>query len=190
MSSYSNHSELKLAALLREGDGEAFVEIYRRNWRMMYNVAFKRLRDEKQCEDLVQNVFTDLWERRGETDIENLSAYLHTAVRFQVIKHSTRMPGASPLADSLESTLISPLRSEDPLIEKEILEIVKLWIAALPEKRREIFLMYYTEELSSSRIAEMLGVSQKTVQNQIATATNSIRDQLSKILFLYIILVG
>ncbi len=186
MSSYRNHSELQLTALLREGDGEAFVEIYRRNWRMMYNSAFKRLRDEKHCEDLVQNVFTDLWERRGEVEIENLSAYLNTAVRFQAIKHSTRMPGASPLTDSLESVLISPLRSEDPLIEQEILEIVKLWIAALPEKRREIFLMYYTEELSSSRIAEVLGVSRKTVQNQIATATNSIRDQLSKILFMYI----
>lgn len=154
---------------------------------MMYNSAFKRLHDEKQCEDLVQNVFTDLWERRGEVDIENLPAYLHTAVRFQVIRHSTRTRAASPLTDNLESILISPLQPEDPLIEQEILEIVRLWIAALPEKRREIFLMYYTEELSSSRIAEVLGVSRKTVQNQIATATNSIRDQLSKILFLYII---
>lgn len=187
MSSYRNHSELQLTALLQEGDGEAFVEIYRRNWRMMYNAAFKRLRDEKQCEDLVQNVFTDLWERRGEVDIDNLPAYLGTAVRFQVIKHSTRTRDASPLTDTLESTLISSLRSEDPLIEKETLEIVKLWIAALPEKRREIFLMYYMEELSSSKIAEVLGVSRKTVQNQIATATSSIRDQLSKILFLYIV---
>ncbi len=154
---------------------------------MMYNSAFKRLHDEKQCEDLVQNVFADLWERRGEAEIENLAAYLNTAVRFQVIKHSTRTRGASPLTDNLESTLISSLCPEDPLIEQEILEIVKLWIAALPEKRREIFLMYYKEELSSSRIAEVLGVSRKTVQNQIATATNSIRDQLSKILFLYVI---
>ncbi len=184
MPSYSNHSELQLTALLREGDGEAFVEIYRRNWRMMYNSAFKRLRDEKLCEDLVQNVFTDLWARRGEVEIENLPAYLNTAVRFQVIRHSTRTRAASPLTDTLESTLISSLRSEDLLIEKETLEIVKLWIAALPEKRREIFLLYYVEELSSSRIAEMLGVSRKTVQNQIASATGSIRDQLSKILFL------
>lgn len=190
MASYGTHSELQLTALLREGDGEAFVEIYRRNWRMMYNAAFKRLHDEKQCEDLVQNVFTDLWARREEVEIENLPAYLNKAVRFQVIRHSTRTPGASPLTDYLESTLASPQRSEDPLIEKETLEIIQLWISALPEKRREIFLMYYMEELSSSRIAEVLGVSQKTVQNQIATATNSIRDQLSKILFLYIILVG
>lgn len=65
MASYGTHSELQLTALLREGDGEAFVEIYRRNWRMMYNAAFKRLHDEKQCEDLVQNVFTDLWARRS-----------------------------------------------------------------------------------------------------------------------------
>jgi len=58
----------------------------------------------------------------------------------------------------------------------------------LPEKRREIFTMYYMEELSSAQIAELLGISQKTVQNQITTATNHIREQLFKILFLVLII--
>lgn len=186
MSLYQNHSEQELSALLRTGDREAFVEIYRRNWRSLYNAAFRRLQDEPLCEDLVQNVFTDLWERRDEIVIENLPAYLHTAVRFQVIKCAARAHPVFPLVGDLESRLLSPLRAEDPLIEQETLDLVKLWVAALPEKRREIFLMYYTEELSSAKIAELLGVSRKTVQNQIAAATSRIRDQLSKVLFLFL----
>jgi RNA polymerase sigma factor (sigma-70 family) len=183
MASYGTYTEHELITLLKDGNREAFAEIYRRNWQHLYNSAYKRLKDEVQCEDLVQNIFMDLWERRNTTNIENLSAYLYTAVRFQAIKYSTRLPGTSPLVDKLESTLVSPFGSEDPLIENETLELVRLWIAALPEKRREMFLMYYSQELSSSRIAELLGVSQKTVQNQIATATNTIREQLSRLLF-------
>lgn len=185
---YKNHTEQELTALLREGDATAFVEIYRRNWQRMYNTAYKRLKDPYQCEDLVQNIFTDLWERRTEVLIGNLQAYLQTAVRFQVVKYTTRTSNVSPFADILETTLASAGNTDDSIIENELLELVRLWVAALPEKRREIFILYYMEEHSSERIAELLGISQKTVQNQLATATGALRSQLSKVLLVCLML--
>ncbi len=185
---YKNHTEQELTALLREGDETAFVEIYRRNWQRMYNTAYKRLKDAYQCEDIVQNIFTDLWERRTEILIGNLQAYLQTAVKFQVIKYSTRTSNVSPFVDILETTIVSTGNADDPIIENELLELVRLWVAALPEKRREIFVLYYMEEHPSDRIAELLGISQKTVQNQLATATNALRSQLSKVLLICLIL--
>lgn len=185
---YGNHTEQELTALLYEGDETAFVEIYRRNWQRMYNTAYKRLKDAYQCEDLVQNIFTDLWERRTAMLIGNLQAYLQTAVRFQVIKYSTRTSDVSPFADILESTLASAGNTDDPIIENELSELVRVWVAALPEKRREIFILYYMEEHPSDRIAELLGISQKTVQNQLATAANSLRSQLTKVLLISLML--
>lgn len=182
MSLYQNHSDQELTSLLRQGDDNAFVELYRRNWRAMYKAAYKRLQLEEVCEDIVQNIFVDLWERRNEIDLDHPTAYLQSAVRFQVIKFSTRQRKNIPLVEHLENTLISSLRSEDPLIEAETEHLIRLWINALPEKRREIFLMYYMENLSSAKIAELLGISQKTVQNQLTSATSSIRSQLSKTL--------
>ncbi len=187
MGSYKDNTVEELFHLLKEGDENAFVEIYRRNWRMMFDAAYRRLHDESACEDLVQNIFTDLWERRATLQIENLTGYLLSAVKFQVIKYSTRIPYSIPLLDKLETQFISPLGSEDPLIEAESMELVKLWIAALPEKRREIFLMHYTDEMSTARIAEILGISQKNVQNKINTASKTIRDQLSK---MFLLLIG
>ncbi len=186
MPDFDNLNEQQLTALFMDGDEEAFVEIYRRNWRIMFNAAYKRLGDETQCEDLVQNIFVDLWERRQTILIENLSAYLQTAVRFQVIKYSTRLRSTSPLVEHFENIFISPLKSEDALLESEIAGLVSLWIDALPEKRREAFVMYYLEGQSTSQIAETLGITQKTVQNQIASASASIRSQLSKTLSLLI----
>lgn len=185
---YGNHTEQELTALLYEGNEAAFVEIYRRNWQRMYSTAYKRLKDPYVCEDLVQNIFTDLWDRRTEVLIGNLQAYLQTAVRFQVIKYSTRASDVSPFSDLIETTLTSAISPDDSLIENELLELVRLWIAALPEKRREIFILYYMEDLTSDRIAELLGISQKTVQNQLATAANTLRSQLSKMLLLCLLL--
>lgn len=189
MRPYKDYTDDELVNLLKEGDETAFVEIYRQNWRIMFDAAYRRLQDESACEDLVQNIFTDLWERRAALQIDNLTGYLLTAIKFQVIKYSTRSQRSFPILDELEHRIISPLRSEDPLIETESLELVKLWIAALPEKRREIFIMHYMEELSSARIAQLLGISQKTVQNQITTATKTIRDQLLKMFFLMVVMV-
>jgi RNA polymerase sigma factor (sigma-70 family) len=124
----------------------------------------------------------------AEVLIGNLQAYLQTAVRFQVIKYSTRASDVSPFSDLIKTTLTSAISPDDSLIENELLELVRLWIAALPEKRREIFILYYMEDLTSDRIAELLGISQKTVQNQLATAANTLRSQLSKMLLLCLLL--
>ncbi|MFD1143769.1 RNA polymerase sigma factor [Larkinella insperata] len=182
MSVYSDYVDHDLLPLLAEGDEEAFAEIYRRYWQRLYSSAYKRLRNEDQCQDLVQNVFTDLWERKAQHTIDNLPAYLFTAVRFQVLKQVSRQPGTADLLDAFEAILTSPIHSDDSLLEQEILNLVKLWVAALPEKRREIFLMYYSQDLSTADIADSLGVSQKTVQNQLHTATTALRARLARIL--------
>jgi RNA polymerase sigma factor (sigma-70 family) len=179
-------NDRQLTTLFIEGDEEAFVEIYRRNWQTMFNSAYKRLEDESQCEDLVQNIFVDLWERRQTVAIDNLSAYLLTAVKFQVIKYSTRRRSTAPLIDNFENYLISPLTSEDHLLDSEIAELVTLWIEALPEKRRMAFVMYYLEGMSTTQISEKLGITQKTVQNQIANASENIRNQVSKVFIFFI----
>lgn len=188
MLSIETFNEQQLTSLLKEGNEDAFVEIYRRNWRSMFNAAYRRLEDEKQCEDLVQNIFVDLWERRQLVEIINLSAYLATAVRFQVIKYATRVQSTSPFIEQFENILISPFKSEDALLDAEIAEVFTLWIDALPEKRREAFIMYYIDGRSTSDIAENLGITQKTVQNQIASASARIRQQLAKTLCLIYLL--
>lgn len=184
---YGNFTDKQLTDLLRDGDEIAFTVLYRRHWQGMYNASYKRLKNTALCQDIVQNIFTDVWERRNEIDIENLQAYLHTAVRFQVIKLTTRQPQNSDFFCALEMTLTSPGQADDALLEREVLELVQLWIAALPEKRREIFLLHYFHDRSTSDIARDLDISQKTVQNQLNTATTALRLQLHKILFLYLI---
>lgn len=173
--------ESVLFALLKQGDQTAFEEIYKRYWPQLYNAAYKRLPEKEKCKDIIQNIFISLWTRREDLALENPSAYLHTAVRFQVLKHVARNPKCSFLTETFQDELISPLASDAELLEKEAKDVLTLFLAALPKKRRNIFVMHYFEGLSTAKIATELQISQKTVQNQLTTASHAIRLKLTHI---------
>lgn len=184
----ANQDDIDLLHLLKQDVQAAFDEIYRRYWSVLYNAAYKRTRNREQCKDAVQNVFIDLWSRRNDVSITNLSAYLHTAVRFQVLKAVTRNAQQSVFLDGFENLIVSPHNLEDNLREKEILKLLELWLETLPERRRQIFILRYREGFSTREIAEKLGISQNTVQAQLYTATESLRERFAQLLALSVII--
>jgi len=177
-----------LFALLKQGDETAFEKIYKLYWVELYNAAYKRLPEKEKCQDIIQNIFADLWTRREEVDIDNPTAYLHTAVRFQVLKQITRTPKNSFISTQFEKELISPLATDSGLLEKEAKNLIELYIAALPEKRKNIFLMHFYEGLSTANIAFKLNVSRKTVQNQLTTASHGLRFKLTHMFLWFVFL--
>ncbi len=179
--------DVELLAGLKSGNQEAFTHIYRKYWQGLYNAAFKRVKNKEQCQDIVQSVFTSLWDRRGEVNINNISAYLHTAVKFQVFKQAARSPNTTEFLEAFEHIITSPVNTDDAILEKEILLMIKLWIDALPDKRRKIFLMHYNDDLSTAEIAGRLNISRKTVQNQLNTASQALRLRLVQLLSLLIL---
>lgn len=175
-----NDDELFLQ--LKQNDRAAFSEIYKRYWQELYDDAYNRTRNREQCEDIVQNVLADLWLRRETHNIENLRAYLHSAVKFQFYKLVSKQRGAAVYLDYLDELLYSSINADDILREKEIARVIELWLKTLPEKRRKIFLMRYAEDMSTRQIADTLGISQNTVQAQLHTASQSLTTRLAQFL--------
>lgn len=173
---------------LKQGNRGAFDEIYNRYWGVLYNAAYKRTRDREQCMDAIQNVFIDLWQRRAEVHITHLSAWLHQAVRFQILKAIAKNPQQSVFVSDFEQLLTSPITTDDRLQEKEAIQLIELWLQTLPEKRRNIFILHYKDGLTTRQIAEHLGISQNTVQAQLYTATAGLREKLGKLFTLYLVL--
>lgn len=188
MESYNTFSDQQLLALLRQDDSEAFSEIYNRYWSPLFSTAYKRLRDKEQCRDVLQNLFTDIWNRKNSFQVENLAAYLHSSVRFLLYKQLAKSPLRAVYYQEFEETIASPFLADDLVNDKELMKLLESWIEALPEKRRKIFLLYYSEDLSTSEIAERLGVSRKTVQNQIVNANVYLRTRFAQFLCLSFVL--
>ena len=170
--------------LIAQDDIASFEQLYHRHWQSLFNAAYKRLKNIDQCKDIVQDVFTDLWLRRGKVEIENLDAYLHTAIRFQSYKRIAAGKTTAAFFEPFETISTSPFEAEKNVAEKELAELAKTWLASLPEKRKEIFLLHFVEHLSTQEIADRLNISQKTVQNQLGTAAKSLRGRIIPVFFL------
>ena len=184
----TNCNDIELLLSLKNGERSAFEQIFNRYWSSLYDAAYKRLKDKGQCKDIIQDVFADLWIRREKVRIENLEAYLHTAIRFQIFKNASRNKISPVFIELYDSIASSPYHPGLELEEKELEELAQVWIDSLPEKRRMIFQFHFREHLSTKEIAEKLGISQKTVQNQLGTASRDFRDQVigSALFLLYL----
>ncbi|MDR3711388.1 MAG: RNA polymerase sigma-70 factor [Puia sp.] len=184
------HTDNELLALLSQDDRNAFESLYKRYWPTLYDTAHQRLKNNQQAEDIVQDIFIDLWNRRARLTIANLAAYLHTAVRFRVFNYVHRDLAAESFYEPFETMATYYTGADGQLLEKEMMRLVRAYAETLPEKRRKIFLMHLTGNLSTREIAEQLRVSQKTVQNQLGNALHGLRTHIIPTLLLLLSVLG
>jgi RNA polymerase sigma-70 factor (family 1) len=169
---------------LQNNSETAFNELYGRYWDRLYLYTYSILRDKSISEDIIQDVFCDLWNRRNELDIERPSSYLYQAVKRQIFKRFRRKKLSSYFCDQF-TEFISESKVEQIVEYKELNSRVEKLISELPEQRRIIFLMSRIEELSNKEIASQLNLSVRTVKNQISLALKFIRKSLKIVIFLF-----
>lgn len=172
-------SDRELFHLIKKDDRLAFDELYNRYWLPLFNKAYKRLRDKEACSDILQDIFTDLWNKRATRDIENISAYLQGAVKNKIFSLLAEGKVSGFFIQPFEN-MVSASSADSSFNQKEINHLLYLWMQTLPEKRREIFRLKYYEGASTRVISEQLNISQKTVQNQLLLAFNDLRVHISR----------
>lgn len=171
---------------LYEGNSKAFDAIYEKYWHQVYSTAFKRLKNADQARDVTQDVFLKLWLNRSRVRIKNLQAYLFTAVRNNVYKWMEKEQKFTPIPELLLHLKTAPDRADAGLLEKEFMKAYEALIDMLTPSQQEIFRLRYHQGLSTAEIAGQLGISRKTVQNQLGKALARLQTSLP---VLYIILI-
>lgn len=175
-------SDQQLMELIRQDDRNAFDQIYKRYWKKLFMYAGKVVRDEDEAQDIVQDIFVSLWQRRREElCINSLSSYLHGAVRYKGLRYVrsnlTKHNYLSSLQNFFETG--SDMLNEQ-LDVKELNLLIHDQIGQLPPKMKEIFILSRIEQLSHKEIAERLNISDKTVKKQINRSLNIFRLILDK----------
>lgn len=174
----SLYTDASLLALLAKGEQWAFETIYYRYWRSLLNAAFKRLKDQQQSEDIVQNVFMRLWNKREHLHVNNLPAYLNVAVRYEVLNFVTRSKSAQCFHEALEDVMVDMDTADGKILSAELTDLIYSYAQTLPEKRKNILILHLQKNWSTKEISGVLGVSQKTVQNQLRTALNGLHSRI------------
>ncbi|CAM4348177.1 RNA polymerase sigma factor [Gillisia limnaea] len=170
-------SDEQLLIDLSNGNGTVFPLIFDRYWKRLYSYAFKIYRDDKVCEDIVQEIFISLWEKASESQILNLEAYLLRSVKYRVANHIRSLKFSNSQEEILNSIPYpsnSVLNLEYQEFEKEVLSQVK----KLPPRCREIFILSRFDNYSNSEIAEKLDISIRTVEKQISNALSYLKANL------------
>lgn len=171
-----NHDNLLLERIAL-GDRIAFGKLYEKYWGLAYSKAFKRLKSEDHAKDIVQEIFVNIW-LREKTPIANFSAYLNVSVRNQVLKAIAKNRNIDGFFEYVPDKIPSYLYADKNIKANEFYATYERVIDALPPKRRMIFKLRHHEDLTTKAIAHRLGLSIKTVQNQLGKATEQLKGSL------------
>ncbi|RFS22787.1 RNA polymerase sigma-70 factor [Chitinophaga silvatica] len=171
---------------LKEGDFKVFEMIFNTYWEELYSYAAKVLNSQADAQDLVQELFTSLWERRESLTIQTeIRYYLFSAIR-KLILRKFRDEGLKEkhLEKFVEYSELRSTLSHIKIESKDILKHIHNDLKQLPEKERQVFQMYHFEELSIREIAYRSGTAEQTVRNQLGNAYKKARPLLHRLLTL------
>jgi RNA polymerase sigma-70 factor (ECF subfamily) len=163
---------------LQEGGITSFRAVFESYFENLCSYACTILRDMDEAEDVVQNVFLKMWEKRDSLLItHSVRSYLFRAVHHQCINQlDHRVIRQRHQDDSLREHAADAQLPE--VFREELEERIRAAIDGLPEQCRKVFVLSRYDELRYAEIAEKLGISVNTVENQISKALRILREAL------------
>lgn len=173
---------------LNMSDKAAFAALYDKYVGMVYGFVNSVLKNEALAEDLTQWCFMQMWEHRQMISADrNLPAWLYVTARNAAYKELRRQLTVARCIDSLSDAGKAIQFEESSGTDEQVIrkELDKA-IALLPESRRKIFIMKTMEGKTVAEIAAELNISPKTVETQIQRAKATLRERISKLLYLAI----
>ncbi len=177
-----NSIEKGLVKELLEGDALALQKLYKMYSPKLYRFIYGAIKNHDDTEDILQTVFIKLWDSHEKLRTDTcFEAFLMTMTRNTVYNFFKQKFNQRNLTENFAKqagTEAPPC--DEQLIESELFGLLQTLVEALPPKRREIFILNRFKGYTYREIAEMLGISENTVDSQMRKALQSIKTGLSK----------
>ena len=176
---------------LKRGDESAFEGVFRELFQPLVHYAMRFLREVEASEEVVQEAFFAVWEKRATLEIHtSLKSYLYRSVHnkcLNLIKHIGIREDYK--AWNEQSREAQEQEVADELGKSELEQRIHSAIAELPTERQKIFRMSRFEGLRYQEIADQLNISVKTVENQMGKALKALRGSLADYLPLLLVAI-
>lgn len=177
MSDLDLNLDAVLISRLKSGDQSVLTDLYNKLWQSLFISSYNVLKDKELSEDVIQDVFMDIWRNRERLEIKiSLKGYMYACVRYQVFNQLKKNK------DSVHISFFEDVdkrfqyaTSETQMMHDELLYQISAIVERLPEKCQLVYRLSREEQLSHKEIAERLNISTKTVENHITKALHIIR---------------
>lgn len=174
-------SDTQILIAIGQGNEGVFEQVFRKHYGSLCAYGRSILRDADEAEEIVQTVFVNIWEKRTEIEItQSLKSYLYRAVHnhcLNRIKHQKVRDEHQQYAAYHQETTYESV--SQTVYKNELEQQLSVAIEKLPEQCRIIFKLSRFDELKYQEIADQLGLSIKTVENQIGKALKILRTELA-----------
>ncbi|MFD1628786.1 RNA polymerase sigma-70 factor [Pseudopedobacter beijingensis] len=185
-------TDLDLLEAISLDNEVAFRTLFERYSSRIYSKAFSYIKDQEVCEQIVHDIFLGLWKNRKTLKILVFKNYISAATRYRVYKYLSIKKSSK--TDFLEDTTAnnkSVLNAGYENLSYKQLEIqIEQLLNDLPPRCKEIFLLSRKEFLSNDEIAKKLGISKRTIENQITRALKHLRSSMKDVMIYLIIIEG
>jgi RNA polymerase sigma-70 factor (family 1) len=173
-----------LIRLLKNSDEKAFEAIFDRYWKKIFLSAYKKIRSKELAEDLTQNLFAALWDKRNSYTIDHLFRYLSVGIKNRVINHIDSEIVKSNLQKKVSPDFAGPIAADQQVILKDLQATIQDALSHLPDKTLTIFKLSRFEKYSVKDIARQFDITEKAVEYHITQSNKILRLHLKEFLVL------
>lgn len=186
-------SDINLWNAICNDDEAAFTVLFDRYWELLYGTSYKYTRDHGLSEEIVHDIFLNIWNRRKELVIISFQNFFLNAIRYQIYnrRRAAKLAIAFVADNVLENDTWERNKGESRIQETELNQELYSYLNELPERCREIFLLSRIESLSNQEISFKLGISKRSVENQIALALKHLKicfKHIASVVLLFILI--
>lgn len=177
-----NNDDKLLINKIKKGDVLSFDQIFNKYHKKVYYFALSYLKNREESEDVVQEVFMNLWKCRDQIN----EYYVFSKYLFKITFNATckkfrkQASDKRQIGEILKNVIPEDNSTEVDIEYKSFLETVYIFIKKMPSRQKKIFLLSLNERLSNEKIAQQLNISKKTVENYLGRAKTSLKKFLSK----------
>lgn len=171
---------------IKGGDSAFFESIFVFYYRKVYSYAFRTVRVGWVADEITSTIFYKLWLHHEEifTEkkvrcVEDLNGYIFTMTRNETVSYFRESRRIEQVQERYAEQLTTEMNVHQKIDNQRSLEIIRSVIDSMPRIRRRVFSMSRYLELSNSEIADMLGISKRTVEKHISNALEQLRNELA-----------
>ena len=167
--------------MLRSDHHKAFEILYNKYWEQLYGMAYNRLKSKEAAEEVVQDLFTGLWDRRQNLKIyKSLASYLFCALKYRILNYiSAQAVRQRHMEESRRMAVSCDHNTEEKLSFDELYALMQQEIGNLPKKCRLVFQLN-REGNTAKQIAKKLDISPRTAETHLSNARKILKTKLSE----------
>lgn len=154
-------------------------------------MAYARVRSKEITEEIVQDLFTSLWDKRSTHTIQHLPSYLFQAVKFKALNYIESRIVQEKYWDYYKNFMPQKDEATDILVEyHDLMDAIENGMNELPEKSKKVFRLHRMEGWSVPEIANLLNLSEKAIQYHLTQSVKKLRVHLKNYILALSVFIG